>query len=598
VSAGTEGDATGAGTADRTLSLAWVKSAFRAFSPHVRPDRAMLGALCMLSASTVVLNAVLIWMIGRAVTHIASGEFELLDRTLLAIGAIVLAHQFIRFVYSYFFQTVTLRFVDRVRGAVLAHVMRVSFPILSKFQKGDLMTRISGDIDSLLAIVVNIPMQVFSNAVVAVVYLSLLLWIDWRLTLVASLIAPVIFLTQKYIAPRTGVASRQFITERARLTAMEEQTLGNLRGISAFNAEAIVRERHQRQFDAARAWAFRLRRIRIKFNTLSVALLYLAGVIVVFAGVSGVQGGRISIGALVSFLMYARFMAGPVRSIARIPTQLARNRPAADRVMEVLDSAPAIVELPNAPVLAVPAGRIDFEHVKFSYPKRDTPVFSDVSLSIDAGETVALVGPSGSGKSTLAGLLLRFIDPQSGVIRIDGVDIRSVALASLRERVSIVWQTPYVFDGTIRANLLLAKPDADEAQLVRACRSSHAWEFIAMLGHGLDTQVGVDGIQLSVGQVQRLAVAQAFLRDAPILILDEASSALDSHSEQLLVDALADLRQNRTTLIIAHRHSTIRAARRVVYLNGDGSITTGTHADLMERHPVYRTSVAWQTAES
>ncbi len=578
-----------------SVTLRWVRDVLRFFYPYIRVDRLRIVALCGLSLVTIGTNAFLIWMLGHAVSQIAGGEYQALERTLITIGVVVLINQSINLTYSYIFQTVTLSFVDRVRSQMLAHIMRVSFPILSRFDKGDLMSRLSGDVDAILAFVTNIPLQLFSNVVVTSVYLSLLIWIDWRLTGIALLMAPVFFLSQRYIAPRTGAASRNFVKERVKLVSAEEQTLSNLRGISAFNGEEIIRAEHQQQFSVARSWAFKLRRIRIKYNTVSVILLYIAGVIVVYSGISSIQSGRLAIGSLVSFLMYARFMVQPVRGIARIPTQLERNRVSADRVMEVMWSPPAVQEAAEAPPLKVSAGRIDFDSVTFTYPNSPGPVFENLSLTIGAGECVALVGPSGSGKSTLAGLALRFFDPDQGEIRIDGTNIRSVALRSLRENVSIVWQQPYVFNGTIRANLRLARPDATEQQMRSACEAGHAWEFISQLESGLDTVIGTQGVSLSVGQVQRLAIAQAFLRDSPIMILDEASSALDSRSEQMVVEALQALRRGRTTLIIAHRFSTVRTSDKVVHFNGDGTVSLGTHAELMQSHPMYRTSVEWQT---
>jgi ABC-type multidrug transport system fused ATPase/permease subunit len=208
---------------------------------------------------------------------------------------------------------------------------------------------------------------------------------------------------------------------------------------------------------------------------------------------------------------------------------------------------------------------------------------------------VALVGPSGSGKSTFANLLLRFHDPQQGQITVDGVDIKSVTLKSLRHNIAIVWQEPFFINDTIRENLRLAKENASEQQMIDACKASFAWEYIEKLDAGLDTTIGTAGVSLSVGQFQRLAIAQAFLRDAPILVLDEASSALDSRSEQMLLEALARLRKNRTTLIIAHRYSSIRSADRVLYFNGDGTVTSGSHEELLARHDGYQQAVQWQT---
>lgn len=594
MSAPLRSDSTGAGGG---FSIHWVRDVLRFFYPYIGDDGGRLALMGGLSLAMVAANAVLIWMFGRAASDIASGAYASLGSTFVAIGLIVLINQAINLAYSYLYHAVSLRFVDRVRGTALEHIMVVSYPILAKFEKGDLMARLNGDVDALLSLVVNIPLQVFSHLVVTVVYLSLLVWMDWRLTAIVLLMAPVFLISQRYVAPRIGDASQSFTQERARLQTVEEQALSNLRGISAFNGQAVIRMRHQSQFDIARSWAFKLQRIGIDYNAVWVVLMYIAGMVVVYCGVLSIQSGRMSIAELVSFLIFARYLVQPLSGLVQTPMQCAHHRASAQRVMEIMNTAPIVVDSAAAAELAVPAGRIEFEQVTFSYPERERPVFRDLRLTIEAGETVALVGPSGSGKSTLAGLLLRFFDPQQGSIRVDGTDIRSVSLRSLRAHISIVWQAPYIFDGSIRANLLLAKPDATEQQMIAACKSSYADEFIDKLDRGLDAVIGAYGTSLSVGQIQRIAIAQAFLRDTPILILDEASSALDSDSEQRIVEALQVLRRHRTTLTIAHRYSTVRAAHRVIHLNGDGTVTSGTHAELMASHPMYQSSVAWQTAQ-
>jgi len=217
---------------------------------------------------------------------------------------------------------------------------------------------------------------------------------------------------------------------------------------------------------------------------------------------------------------------------------------------------------------------------------------------IHAGESVALVGPSGTGKSTSAALLLRFYDPQEGSVSIDDIDIKTVSQTSLRNQISIVWQEPFFINGSIKENLLLARSDASDEQMINACKSSFSWDFVKDLEDGLDTIIGANGINLSVGQMQRLAIAQAFLRDTPILILDEASSSLDSHSEKMIVEALQSLRKNRTTLIIAHRYSSIRTANRILYFHGTGTVTSGTHEELMRDNADYKDAVNWQVSHN
>ena len=576
--------------------FSWVSEIIRFFYPYVQRDRKYLFALSGLTIITTSTNALLIWELGSAIGQISNAEFDQLNRTLLIIAGLVLFNQIISFIYAYIINRVTLRFVDSVRGRLLEHIMYLSFPVLYYFKKGDLIARLTGDVDRVLTFAVNAPLNLFSTFTIFLVYSTMLFWIDWTLSLIVIAMAPIFFLSQHYVAPKTGAASQRFTQEQAKLLTVEDETLSNLRGISAFCSENNIREKHKNQFHIARIWALKLRQIRILYNSAFTVLLYLAGVIVVYSGVSSIKSGQLSIGVLVSFLIYVRNLTGPVRGLARMPLSLQVDRVAADRLMEVFNTKPDISVNESATEYKIEHGRIDFNHVSFSYPNQPQPVLKDLSLFVNAGETVALVGPSGSGKSTFAGLLLMFYEPQSGEILIDGVNIHQHTVKSLRNQISIVWQDPFIINGSIKENFLLASPNASDDQIIAACKSSHAWEFIKELDADIDTIVGTGGINLSIGQKQRLAIAQAFLRDSPILILDEASSALDSQSEQHLVEAIDKLCANRTTIIIAHRFSSIRNANRIFYFNGNGSITIGTHDELMGFHQGYSDALKWQTS--
>jgi ABC-type multidrug transport system fused ATPase/permease subunit len=574
----------------------WQKDIVRFFWPYIKIDRFLLVGLCLLNIIRTGANAVLIWKLGTAISQITNGEFDLLNQTLLLIAGIVFINQIIRLIYAYIFNRMSLRFVDRVRGHLLSHIMSLSFPINHHFEKGDLLTRLTSNVDSLLFFEINAPINLFQSSMVLIVYSTILIWIDWQLALIALAMAPMFFLSQHYVAPKTGEASRHFVSEKAKLFSIEEQVLANLKNISVFNSETTMRDKHKEQFDVARHWALKVRAIRILYESFFTLLLYAAGVFLVFNGISSIESGQISVGILVSFLIYIRNLTGPVRILARMPIQFQAKRPAAERVMAILQMQPSVIDFAADKKLNIQNGTIHFDDVLFSYSNDSTPIFRGLSETINSGESVALVGRSGTGKSTLASLLLRFYDPEQGNITIDGIDIKSISIASLREQISIVLQQPLLVNDTIAGNMRLAKSNATMGELVAACKSSFSWEFIEKLPDGLDTKIGTGGTTLSAGQTQRLAIAQAFLRDTPILILDEATSSLDSYSEQMFVEALQALRQNRTTLIIAHRFSSIRTADRILYFNGNGSITSGTHEHLMGSHADYKNAVEWQVA--
>lgn len=577
--------------------FAWQRAILQFFQPYIRQDRPTLVLLGVLSLAMSACNAVLIWIIGGVISLAAAGAFTQLETTLLHIALISALAQALHFTYAHMNQRLLLRYIDRVRGALYARLMHVSFPVAQRFATGDLMTRLTSDVDRSATFAINAPLNLFASITVIAVFASLLVWIDVKLALIALGLAPLFFVAQHFVGPKTGFASRQFLQHKADLLSLEEQTLNNLRAVSAFNAAPLLSNEHREKYDNARRWTLKGQLLRLGHNSAATFLMFTIAVVVIYSGVSDVASGELAIGALASFLIYLRFLVNPVRNIATIPLRLHSDRAAAERVMEILNVAPMVQEAVSPRVLDITRGAVDFNHVSFTYPQRDKPVLSNFDLHIAAGECVALVGPSGAGKSTFASLLLRFYDPNEGSITIDGTDLREVSLASLREHISVVWQEPFLVGGSIRDNLRLAKPSATQEEMIAACRASFAWEFIDKLPDGLDASVGAKGSQLSVGQKQRLAIAQAFLRNGAILILDEATSGLDSHSEEQLVIALQRLRKGRTTFIIAHRYSSIRRADRIVYFNGDGSIDVGSHGELMQRHPKYQHAVQWQTAQ-
>ena len=570
----------------------------RYVAPYLKQDNSYIALMCVLLVAITVANTAMIWLLGSSINYLTNSAFDQLTETLIWLAVIVVVNQVLQFIYFYNFEAVYLRFVARIRKAMLLHIMQLSYPIGDHFKKGDMMARITHDIDRLLTFILDVPLGFLSHILVLVFYIAMLFWIDWQLALVALCLAPLFYLTQHILAPRKGVAAKHYYQRNGELMSFEEQALGILRGISSFGVEHRVSDKHHSVFEVARRWALKMRTIDIVYERLFAVLIYLSGVVVVYWGIDNVKSGELLIGTLVSFIVYLGYLSVPVRGIAQIPIQLQGDAGAAQRIIELLESQSIIKEDAAASQLNVEHGEIQFENVHFSYPGQTKEVFSGITEVIRAGECVALVGPSGSGKSTFANLLLRFYDPTQGEIRFDGVNIKSSTLSSLRGSIAIVWQESFFVNDTIRENLRLAKSDASEEQMISACKSSFAWEYIEKLEQGLDTLLGTSGISLSVGQLQRLAIAQAFLRDAPILVLDEASSALDSQSEQLIVDALGELRKDRTTLIIAHRYSSIRSANRVLYFNGDGSVTSGTHEELLQSHPGYKQAVDWQAGDA
>lgn len=592
--------------------MAWLKSQFagyldlrRRYSIHLRADKGRLFVMALILVGITIGNTAMLWLIGLPLTLISQNQISQLNDVLLLLTLVVFVKYGLHFFYDVMRQAVGLNFICRLRESLLSHLMVLSYAVAGRYQRGDLLARLSNDVDQMRDLMVEIPLHLLSHCMVLIIYITMLIVIDWQLATVAFAIAPIFYIQQRLIAPYKGKASKAFFSGNGQLLGFEDQVVGNLRGISSFNAERAIEEKHAPIIDKVRHWALKLQVIDAFYNAGFSWLTYIAGIIIVYFGVDAIQAHRIAVGQLVSFLLFLGYLSVPLRGLAQIPIQFQGGLGAVERIREIFDSKPAInnteLTFPQEDTFDIAltgstAGEIEISNLHFSYPD-GTSVFSGVDCHIMSGETLAIVGPSGSGKSTLARLLLRFYDPQAGVINIDGVDIKQLSLSQLRNKFAVVWQEPFLISASIKENLRLAKPDSTDAQIEQALWASGCMAFIEELPSGMDTVIGYGGSELSAGQSQRLSIAQAFLRDAPILVLDEASSALDSQSEQAIVQSMEKLRQDRTTLIIAHRFSSIRLANRVCFLNGDGTITIDKHDALVANHQMYRDAVEWQTGQ-
>lgn len=570
---------------------------YQRFAPYARPDSGyfLLDVISIVIA--VITNTTMIYLMGQPLTLIQRGDYEALPMVLGLFAAVILVNQAVQFGGGWLTNWLTVSFISRARNALIEKTLMLSFPVMGQFNRGDVLARLSNDIDRISSIVVYARLMFISHVLTLSFYIAMLFWIDVQLALIALATLPVFILHQRFFSARKRRAAEKYLQANGELLAFEEQSLANLRGISGNTAESQVTKRHRDVFGNAGRWLLRERNLDIGFGITFTVLIYMVGLLVVLFGVDGVRDGNIEVGLLVSFVIYLGYLTTPVRGMSEIFFQFMGNVPATDRILNVMDATGVVSENRESPELNINKGSIRFEQVSFTYPG-GSAILNNADVAIQGGETVALVGPSGSGKSTFATLLMRFYDPQQGKIRVDGQNLDEVNLASVRNNMAVVWQEGFVVNDTVKANLLLAKPDATEEQIQQACQRSHAWEFIENLPNGLDTRLGAGGTELSGGQKQRLAIAQAFLRDTPILILDEASSALDSHAEQVIVQALDSLRKDRTTLLIAHRYSSIRSADRVIYFEGNGSLTIGLHDELFEKIPAYREAVEWQTGLS
>ncbi len=567
---------------------------YRRFVSYVAPDILGVVADALTILVAIITNTLMIWLIGLPFDLVQKGDYDQVMQVLFWFAVVIMINQTMQLIGAWLTQWLGLRSIGRIRSAVLGRLVHLSFPAANRWSKGDLLARLGNDVDSIKNTIVEAPLYVLSHILTATIYTSMLFWIDTSLALIAVVVTPLFVLHQRMLGNRKRHAAEQFVEKRGDLISFEEEALSNLRGISSANAEGFITRLHHRVFELARHWAMKERVVDIGFTVGFSFLIYATGLAIIFLGLDGIRAGRFGAGHLVSFWLFLSYLTVPARGLAEIVFQAMGNVGAAKRVLEILHAQPLVSEAPDARDVQKTHGDIVFEDVSFSYPG-STLLFDQISLHIAVGETIALVGPSGCGKSTLALLLLRFYDVTGGRILIDGMDVRSLRLEALRRNVAIVWQEPYVVSGTLRENLLMYAPEASEAQLIAACNASRAWNFIEQLPQKLDARIGVGGTSLSTGQKQRIAITQAFLRDAPILIMDEATSALDSQSEQAISAAMNMLRNGRTTVLIAHRYSSLKSADRVAYFNSDGTLTVDRHERLLEIHPGYKGAVEWQT---
>ena len=473
-----------------------------------------------------------------------------------------------------------------LRDAVYQRLLQLSLDYYDTQNSGDITSSLTNDMNLLQQGLASGLTFIFQQIISLVAVVVLLLRIDALLTLSIFAIMPVIMLISKKMGSRVKEISRSTQERLGYLLNIINESVSGIAIIQAFVLESralgLFRDENNRILDKS------VRSLKVRASTgLIIGLLNAVFLLAVIGlGAVRVAAGHLTPADLIAFILYSEMVAGPVSVLSGIYLEINKATAAYQRIEKILetpsDVASGDVELAPSAV----GGRIAFEHVAFSYDG-ETPVLDDIDLTIEPGETVALVGPSGAGKSTLATLLPRFYDPDAGRILLDGADIAALDLQSLRRQIAIVPQETYLFGMSIRDNIACGRPAATDVEVERAAKLANAHDFILEQPHGYDTEIGERGARLSGGQRQRLAIARAFLKDPRILILDEATSALDTHAERKVQHALDKLMQGRTTLIIAHRLSTIENADTIVVLKDGRILATGTHGELLESCAFY-----------
>jgi subfamily B ATP-binding cassette protein MsbA len=473
-----------------------------------------------------------------------------------------------------------------LRRMLYHHIQRLSLAYHDRKQTGDLISRVTNDIDAIQSFITSGVLGVFVNGLTLFGMVGVMLYLNWRFTLIALSIAPVLFAVVYSYTRRIKKASREVRKKEGEMVSVMQEVLSSIRVVKAFAREEYEERRLEEESLESVEIAMRARSLKAKLSPL-VGLIVAAGTsMVLWFGARMALSDTLSAGSLVVFIMYLGKMYKPMQELSKMTDTYSKAEVGYERIQEVLETDGEINDLPGARPAPRFKGKIEFEDVNFGY-EPDRLILHNVSLKIEPGQVVALVGPTGAGKSTIISLIPRFYDPTSGVVKIDGQDVRRFRQKSLRQQMSFVLQDTMLFHGTIWYNIAYGKPEATRAEILRAAQLANAHEFIDKLPQGYNTMVGERGVTLSGGQRQRVAIARAVIRDTPILILDEPSSGLDAASEKLVFEALDRLMEGRTSIVIAHRLSTISRADNIFVVKDGVIIESGKHQDLVKSGGLY-----------
>ena len=585
------------------------------FGRLIRPYRATLAIALFAVLVETFTDVLEPWPIKIVVDNLLQGKslphwlgrfvFEMFGQNKLAIldfavglvAAIAVVGAVSSYVEGYLTTSVSKWVAHDLRRTLYNHIQRLSLAEYDQTRTGDLITRVTSDIEAVEDFIDSALLGILVNALTLVGMIGVMFYYNWRFTLIALAVAPVLFLVVFTFTRRIKKASRAVRKKQSELVSVVEEVLTSMRVVKAYAREDYEQRRFElRSLENVEA-ALQARSIKAKLSPVVQVIVAIGTCLVLWYGARLALSGRMSAGMLIVFLLYLGKMYKPMRELSKMSDTVSKAAVGFERIEEVLEIESVVRDLPNARRAPRFKGKIEFDHVNFGYDEENS-VLKDINFKIEPNQVAAIVGPSGTGKTTIISLIPRFYDPRSGQVRIDGQDIRQFTMKSLREQISFVLQETLLFRASVWENIAYGKPGASRSEIIRAAEIADAHEFIEKMPEKYDTILGERGATLSGGQRQRIAIARAVIRDTPILLLDEPTSGLDAAAEETVIQALDRLMKNKTTVLVAHHLSTIRHADIIFVIKDSELVEQGSHQELLAKAGLYADLYKTQTSEN
>lgn len=553
----------------------------RRFWPYARGYRRWLGVTLLLVATAPVLDAASIWLFKLLVDDVlVPQDVSRLGPMAVAYLAVTAVGGAVSFGDDYLSTWVGEHFLLRMRSAVFRYMQGLSLEFFERRPLGDLVSRLVDDVGAIETFVLSGIADLVSYCLRIVFFTAALVYLRWQLAAVALVVSPLFWFAARRFARALKHAARERRRRAGSISAVAQESLGHIALIQAYNRQADQAARFDRQAEASMHAQLGSARLKAIFSPVIDLLQMSTTLLVVGLGTWFLVESELTLGGLLVFLAYLSRLYGPIRGLGRLATSAFAATASAERVIEVLDERPSVTEQPTAHRLSRARGLIQFDEVSFVYPSAERSALERISFQVEPGQVLAIVGASGAGKSTIAKLLLRFHDPTTGSIYLDGCDLRGLTLESLRDQITLLLQETLIFDGTVRENIAFGRASASDNDIEAAAAAADADEFIRQLPDGYDTWLGQQGRRLSGGQRQRIAIARALVRNTPVLILDEPTTGLDQGSSERVLLPLKRLMHGRTTILISHSATAIDAATAVIELNAGRKVDRRAHVAL------------------